>query len=83
MPKRSAMSPRNGENAPVSSIASALANDHSSRPTLRAAAIGFLKEAEALPRTDSDRQDRDAANHRKPEFARLRPVTAPGADIIQ
>jgi hypothetical protein len=41
VPKRSAMSPRNGENAPISSIASALANDHNSRPTLRSAAIGF------------------------------------------
>jgi len=41
VPKRSAMSPRKGENAPISSIASALANDHSSRPILRSAAIGF------------------------------------------
>src|SRR5258708_39031518 len=37
------MLPANGENAPISSIASALAKDHSSRPTLRSAAIGFWK----------------------------------------
>src|SRR6266436_3533377 len=43
VPKRSAKLPTNGENAPISSIASALANDHSSRPTCRSAAIGFWK----------------------------------------
>ena len=47
----------------------------SSRPTLRSAAIGFLKEAEAPPRTDPDRQDRGAANHRNPTAAGLRPVS--------
>ncbi len=36
-----ALAPTNGDNAPISSTASALANDHSSRPTLRSAAIGF------------------------------------------
>ena len=41
LPKRSATLPTNGENRPISSIASALANDHSSRPTRRSAAIGF------------------------------------------
>ena len=42
-PKRSAMLPTNGESAPISSTASALANDQSSRPTPRSAAIGFWK----------------------------------------
>jgi hypothetical protein len=37
------MLPANGENAPISNIASALAKDHSSQPTLRSAAIGFWK----------------------------------------
>ena len=41
VPKRSATLPTNGENAPISSTARALANDHTSRPTLRSAAIGF------------------------------------------
>src|SRR5262249_60941032 len=42
-PKRSARLPANGENAPMSSIAIAVANDHSSRPTPRSSAIGFWK----------------------------------------
>jgi hypothetical protein len=40
VPKRSATLPTNGDNAPISSTDSALANDHSSRPTPRSAAIG-------------------------------------------
>ena len=43
VPKRSATLPANGEKAPISSIDRALANDHSSRPTLRSAAIGRWK----------------------------------------
>jgi hypothetical protein len=43
VPKRSAILPTNGESAPISSIASAFANDHSSRPTPSSAAIGFWK----------------------------------------
>jgi hypothetical protein len=35
--------PANGENALINSIASAVENDHSSRPTWRSAAIGFWK----------------------------------------
>src|SRR5262245_49746900 len=37
------MLPANGEKAPINSIDRALANDHSSRPTLSSAAIGRWK----------------------------------------
>src|SRR5215217_995799 len=43
LPKRSARLPTKGEQSPSSSIETALPNDHSSRPTLRSAAMGVWK----------------------------------------
>ena len=43
VPKRSEILPTNGDNPPIRSSANALANDHTSRPTPRSAAIGFWK----------------------------------------